>query len=309
MNPMGLGRMARVKRTSWALGTQVTLSVFHPEARTAEAAITRAFKELDRVEDILSLYRSNSQVSRLNRTGHLDDAHPYLLEVLKTAADMSRLSNGAFDVTVQPLYLLHAENAKLGRRPSAAAMKETLAKVGWEQIEVKGSSVHLHGKGVEITLNGIAQGFAADVVNRVLREEGIEHALIDTGEIGAVGHHVEKESWTIGIKHPRESGDFLAMADLKDRSLATSGDYETRFGDGYEHHHLLNPGTGQSPLELSSVTVAAPNALLADALSTTLFLTGSDAGMRLIRSFPQTDVLFVTKTGKIIHSDGFPIRN
>jgi FAD:protein FMN transferase len=303
------GRLARVSRSSWALGTGVNLTVYHADRRTASRAIDHALAELDAVEDVLSLYRPGSQICQLNRSGRLEGAHRHLLDVLDTATRLSAQTDGVFDVTVQPLFRLYADHAAKGIHPDEAALRAVLGKVGWRRIQVTGNAVELRGEGTQITLNGIAQGFASDIVAGALRSHGIEHALVDTGEIGTVGDHVINDHWTIGIKHPRQDTGMLAYAALKGRSLATSGDYETRFGDGYEHHHLLDPRTGRSPAELASVSVAAASGMEADALSTALFLTGIDKGMELIAGWPGADALFVTKSGETIPTAGFPLRS
>ena len=303
------GNLARFTRRSWALGANVNLTVYHHDRKEAETALEAAFAELNQVEDVLSLYRPDSQLARLNRNSRLDNAHPYLLKVLERSARLSLETDGAFDVTVQPLYTLYAENARQGKQPDGKDLEMTLAKVGWRRVKINGASVVLEEPGTEITLNGIAQGFAADAVGQVLMAHGIQHALIDTGEIGTVGAHAEKASWDIGIRHPREADGYLALAELNGRSMATSGDYETRFGEGYDHHHLLDPRTGSSPTELSSVSVAAPSAMEADALSTALFLVGLRKGMAMIESMPDADALFVTKSGQMSKSSGFPINS
>ncbi|NDV62142.1 FAD:protein FMN transferase [Puniceicoccales bacterium CK1056] len=301
--------LSRLSRSSWALGTQVKLTVFHGDETGAKVALEEAFAELERVESVMSLYRSDSQICQLNRTGQLESPHPYLVEVLKTAERVSAETSGAFDITVQPLYKLYAEHNERGIRPGDDDIAAVLKRVGWKRVKLGDEFVSLEGEETEITLNGIAQGFAADAVGKVLQKHGIQHALIDTGEVNAVGGHVEHDNWNIGIKHPREEGSLLALAQLNGRCLATSGDYETRFGSGYEFHHLLDPQTGRSPQELSSVSVVAPTALEADALSTALFLTGMDRGMQLIESIPEADALFVSKTGKVVKTSGFPIHS
>lgn len=306
---LGAAGLARFSRTSWALGTQVQLTVFHNEAKAANRALDEAFAELSRVEAVMSLYRPDSEICRLNRTGRLDTPHPYMIKVLETANRVSKQTDGAFDITVQPLYQLYARYKEAGTLPGETDIAAVLKRIGWQRVELTENSVLLKGEGTEITLNGIAQGFAADAVGSVLTAHGIRHALIDTGEVNAVGGHAERENWTVGIKHPRQENGLLALAQLNGRCLATSGDYETRFGTGYESHHLLDPHTGHSPRELSSVSVAAPSALEADALSTAVFLTGLDRGMKLIESMPGADALFVTKSGRVVKTSGFPLQS
>lgn len=301
------GAMTKVTRGSWALGTTVTLTAFHQDPEVAEAAILRAFEALGRVESVMSLYRPDSQLCELNRTGRLERPDPSLVQVLKQAQALSAQTDGVFDVTVQPLWDLYYGASQNETLPGAAAIAAARAKVDWRNLEISADGLRLRGDGTAVTLNGIAQGFAADVVKQVLVEGGIEHALIDTGEIDSLGSHAQKDQWSVAIKHPRDPGASLGIAGLKGRSLATSGDYETTFDAGFRHHHLLDPRTGDSPVELSSVSVAAPTGLQADALSTAVFLLGLREGRQLIESTPGADALFVTKDGKIEQTAGFPL--
>jgi thiamine biosynthesis lipoprotein len=174
-------------------------------------------------------------------------------------------------------------------------------------VEIAADGIRLHGDGTAVTLNGIAQGFAADAVASVLARHGIASALIDTGEISALGTHPDKDAWTIGIKHPRAPGEWIGLAGLHGRCLATSGDYETSFATDFSQHHLLDPRTGRSPAELASVSVIAPTALAADALSTAAFLLGPEAGMRLVQATTGADALFVAKDGARVQTPGFPM--
>jgi FAD:protein FMN transferase len=299
--------LAKVSRTAPALGTSVRLTVYHPVAGQAEVALDRAFAALERVEGVMSLYRGDSQLSILNRDGVLEAPHHDLVEVLAAARDLAERSGGAFDVTVQPLWKVHHEASLAGRSPSAGEIARARARIDWRAVELGADRIRLGNPGMAVTLNGIAQGFAADVVKRALAEAGIDHALIDTGEIQTLGEHVAKDRWTIGIKHPRRAGEMLALAGLRDRSLATSGDYETTFDPDFRRHHLLDARTGESPLEFSSVTVVAPTGLQADALSTAVFLLGPEAGRRLIEASPGVDALFVTKSGAVSQTPGFPL--
>lgn len=159
---------------------------------------------------------------------------------------------------------------------------------------------------MSITLNGIAQGYAADAAMRVMRAHGVRHALIDAGELGALGRSRGRAPWSAGIQHPRVADAFAALARLEDRCLATSGDYETAFSADYSRHHIVDPRSGRSPGELASVSVAAPTAMLADALSTAVFVLGTERGLALLREHPGSDALLITKSGRHLATAGFP---
>jgi thiamine biosynthesis lipoprotein len=291
-----------VSRESKALGTHVSMSVLHRHEGTGRAALDAAFAELERVESVMSLYRPDSELSRLNRDGMIAKPDPYLVEVLRHAARVSEESQGAFDVTVQPLWSLYASNAMA----DPAALHATLGHVNWRGVKVADDGVSLAMPGMAITLNGIAQGFAADVAMRAVRAHGVEHALIDTGEMSAAGRNLEGKAWRIGIQHPRERDAFAALALLDNRCLSTSGDYETVFSDDFSRHHIFDPHTGESPGELASVSVLAPTAMSADALSTTLFVLGMEDGMELLKRYLATDALMILKDGRRFATAGFP---
>jgi thiamine biosynthesis lipoprotein len=298
-----------VQRTTRALGTDVSITAMHRDAAAAERAITAAFAELEHVESLMSLYRPQSQLSRLNRDGILLDAHPHLLNVLRHAAEVSRQTRGAFDVTVQPLWAVYADAQKAGTLPVATDVAAARQKVDYRRVRIEGDGerVRLLGDGAAITLNGIAQGFAADRVARTLREHGIEHALIDTGEVGALGSRSDGEAWTIGIQHPRRTDAYLSLAKLAGRHLATSGDYATTFSSDYRHHHLFDPHTGGSAGHFASVSIAAPSGMQADALSTAIFVLGPERGREMIDTMPGVDAMLVLRDGDIYTTPGFPL--
>ena len=212
---------------------------------------------MDVVESALSIYRPDSQVSQLNRSRELANPHPHLLRLLQVAAETSDRTGGAFDITVQPLWELYARAQKAGQLPSAEQIGFARSQVNWKHVQFGVDRVRLQGDETKITLNGMAQGFAADRVLEILQAHGIDHALIDTGEISTLGARSADNDWTIGIQHPRDTTAYLSLARLAGQCLATSGDYATTFTPDLRHHHLFNPHTGHSPTEFSSVSIVA----------------------------------------------------
>jgi thiamine biosynthesis lipoprotein len=283
------------------------MAVVHPDRRLAERALGAAFAELALVERVMSLYLPESQLSRLNLDRVLSDPHPYLVDVLARSRAISQASGGAFDVTMQPLWELFAAAKQAGRLPEPDAIEAAKATIDWRRVEVSPERISLTGKATKVTLNGIAQGFAADRAMDALRRHGIEHALVDTGEIGSLGDKTPGRPWIAGIRHPRSRDAHLALADLAGRCLATSGDYATRFSDDYCNHHIFDPATGRSPTTFSSVSVAAPTAVEADALSTAVFVLGVERGLALVRSTGGADALLVLKDGRTLATERFPV--
>jgi thiamine biosynthesis lipoprotein len=298
--------LSTCSRTSWALGSHVTITLLHHNPRQGERALAAAFDELETIEQIMSIYRPHSQLSCLNREGLLRDPHPYLLDVLRTATAMSRRTKGAFDVTVQPLWALYRHAQLAGQIPAEDSIERTCRNIDWRNVFISSGHVELRGAGMAVTLNGIAQGFAADRVRAVLRAHGVINALIDTGELGSMGHRADGLAWQVGIQHPRDPAAFASVVQLAGRCLSTSGDYATSFLQDHSRHHVFDPHTGRSPTELSSVSVAAPTSMLADATSTAVFVLGADAGLALVSSMPNVDALLMTKSGRMLRTAGFP---
>jgi len=296
-----------LRRSAQALGAKVMITLAHADRRAGQAALDAAFAELEEIEEVMSLYRPNSQLSQLNARGVLDHPHPHLVTVLHAAAEISARSGGAFDATVQPLWELYRAAHERGHLPDADALFKTRSLIDWRRVIVSSQRVELHGQGTAVTLNGIAQGCATDAVMNILRKAGATHALIDAGELGALGSKPDGSAWRVGIRHPRQPGSYISLAKLKDRCLATSGDYETCFSDDFAHHHLFDPRTGHSPAECASVSIAAPTAMMADALSTAVFVLGPRAGLELVRSTPGADALIVQKAGSMEATAGFPL--
>jgi FAD:protein FMN transferase len=298
--------LVEVRRAGRALGTTTEFCVLHEDRATAERAIDAAFTAIDLVEDLMSLYRPHGRVCELNRTGRLDEPHPWLIEVLRHAQGISQATDGAFDVTVQPLWLCWSQAAQEQRLPTDAELQAARQRVDWRALRVSPQRISLDRPGMQVTLNGIAQGFAADRAAAALREAGIEHALVNTGEVSALGRKQDGGAWTVGVQHPRRDEAYSALAKLAGRALSTSGDYATTFSPDRRHHHIVDPRLGYSPGELASATIVAPTALEADALSTAVLVLGADRGLRLLADRPGVEALLVFKDGRTRTTPGFP---
>jgi thiamine biosynthesis lipoprotein len=294
-----------VHRRGRALGTTVELRLLHESSKKGEAALDAAFAAIEQVEEVMSLYRPQSRLSELNRIGALDDPHPWLMHVLQHAQALSRTTDGAFDVTMQPLWQCWSQAAREERMPTEAEVYAACRLVDWRSLHVSSQRIELQRPGMQITLNGIAQGFAADQAAAALRSCGVVHALINTGEVQALGRKRD-EAWTVGIQHPRHADAYSALVSLNNRALSTSGDYATSFSPDKRHHHIIDPRVGYSPTELASVTILAGSALEADALSTAVLVLGADHGLKLIAARNDVDALFVFKDGRTFATPGFP---
>jgi FAD:protein FMN transferase len=289
-----------------ALGTKVSLTALHADAGQAQAALAEALAEVQAVDAQMSLYRDDSQLAELNRTGVLTRPDARVLEVLRYARDLSALTQGAFDVTVQPLWSAFAQARDNGGLPTPAALNEARARVDWRRLEVSDDLVRL-APGMAATLNGVAQGYAADRALAALRRRGVEHALIDAGEFDTLGRKQYGEPWVLGVRHPRDENALAARLAMSGQALATSGDYETFFTPDFLHHHIFDPATGDSPATLASATVLAPSGLQADGLSTAFMVLGVERSLALAARLPGVDALLIGKNGERWQTPGLAL--
>ena len=222
-----------------AFGTTVSVAVVHDDAHAARTAIAAALGEVCRIDRLMTVYRPDSQVGQLNARGVLERPDPDLVRVLEFSQRLAALSGGAFDVTVQPLWRLFSSRQREGRLPSAGEVAEARRLVDWTTLEVSPRRVALGRPGMAITLNGVAQGYAADLSLAALQARGIRDALVDCGEMGAEGMRQPGCPWTLGIQHPRRPREVIAAVAMDGRFLATSGDYATPFSADFTHHHVF----------------------------------------------------------------------
>src|SRR5687768_746609 len=211
---VGADNLCEHRRAGRAFGTTVSVAAWHADEQLASEAVDAAFGELELVEELMSIYRSDSQLSRLNCRGVLDDPHPYFVEVLQASQEMSQRSNGAFDITVQPLWNIFSQANNAGELPTVAEIERARRDIDWRRVVIAPKQLRLRGKGTQITLNGIAQGYAADRAASALVARGVAHALIDAGEIGTIGDKPSGDPWSVGVQHPRRDDAYVSLARL-----------------------------------------------------------------------------------------------
>ena len=260
MLPAAAHASARTSRlwTGQALGARASIRIDHPDG---EAISRRVMAEINRLEDILSLYRPKSALATLNREGQLASPPFELLECMSLAGGVHAASGRRFDPTIQPLWRLWAEAAVQGKRPDAQAIEQARRNVGWHMVELDAASITLR-RGMALSLNGVGQGYVADRVAAMLEVEGLNNILIDTGELQALGGQPEGGGWPVLLK----TGSSLK---LRQRALASSAPLGTTFDEGGEYGHILDPVTGMPTLmRWDTVSISAASAAVADALST-----------------------------------------
>ena len=253
-------------------GTTLWIKAAHTDAGRLQQALNESVKAIRSVEKQMSLFDPDSAVSRLNRLGELQNPDAELVSVLTLAQHVSQRSAGAFDVTMQPLWKLWTDHAIEKTLPSFKTLSQTCSLVNWQALSVSPAEIRLNKKGMGVSLNGIAQGYAADKVRAVLQAHGVQHALIDTGETTFLGQSSKGEDWRFAVEPSAASSSVPPIINTHGWAIATSSDAHTVFSSDHVHHHILNPQTGDSPTHWSSVSVMAPSCALADALTKVFFM-------------------------------------
>ncbi len=310
----GLGRafldraaLRRVSESRIRLGTQVTVTVMHPDASTARGMVEATFAEIDRLEAILSRHRDDTPVARLARDGFARDVPGELTQVLARANDFAALTNGAFDVTVAPVLDLYRSRAAAGEAmPSAREVSEALALVDYRAVRVDGRAIGFDRPGMAITLDGIAKGYVVDRAVATLTAAGADRVLVAaSGDVATSSVAVGDDGWDVAIQDPRDAAGSIGILRLHGQAVATSGDYMQAFTQDRSLHHIIDPRTGRSPDQISAVTTIAPSAMDADALSTSTLVLGPDEGLALLESLDGVEGLIVTKDGRQLQTKGF----
>ena len=256
------------------MGTEVAITIVHDSTREAIEAMNAAFKEIARIESIMSIYDSKSEVFKLNEAGYLSNPSPELKYVLNRALEYYERSTGLFDIAI--------EREKLDENRKPVLLGDKFVKLS---------------KGVKrISLGGIAKGYAVDRAAMVLRSRRIRSALIDAGgDIAVIGEKVENEPWRIGIRDPLRKENLLMVVKLSDKSIATSGIYEKS--------SVKNPKTGEFVEEALSATVIHEKTIDADALAT-IALISPEIGLKLAE-VSQAELLIICRSGEILSTPGF----
>ncbi|MCP3917162.1 MAG: FAD:protein FMN transferase [bacterium] len=293
------------------MGTEFAVKVWAPPGRepAAAEAIRAALDDAAELEQRISSWQPGSDTSKVNRAAGQAAVlvAAELRELLAIAMRWARRTGGAFDVTGGPLFELWSEARAQGVSPSEQAIRENLARVGHERVEVLGDTVRLRRAGMKLGFGSVGKGFAADRAAALLRARGFSDFIIDAGGDLVLAGTRGGEPWQVGIRHPRRE-QLLAVGHLSDCAIATSGDYEQYLiVDGERFGHIVDPRSGWPVQGVTSVVVVAARGADADALATGLFVLGPDEGLGLVEKISSVEALFVMEGGAVRHSEGLSL--
>jgi thiamine biosynthesis lipoprotein len=289
------------------MGTRIVVELWSDDAAAANKAIDAVMAEMERIDRDMSTYKPDSEVSRVN-----DDAakapmviSPELFDLLTTALEYSRITDGAFDITYASVGFMYDFRAH--KKPTEEQIEAALPAVNYRHVLLDATkrTVFFTQPGVRIDLGGIGKGHAVDRGIAILQSMGVTHALVTAGgDSRIIGDRFGKP-WIVAIRHPDDKTKVIAKIPLVDTAISTSGDYERYFDeDGVRYHHIIDPRTGHSASKVRSATILASTATRTDGLSKTAFVLGADEAMKIYNKLDDVDAILVTPEGRVLYSKG-----
>lgn len=296
----------------FALGTIIQIKVFDVDTQKAKKAIDESIARVTEIENKMTINKDDSEVIEINSNAGENGVQVSYdtFYVIKKAGEYGRFSEGAFDLTIEPIVKLWGIGTKQARIPKDEEIISTLSLVNYKDVmlDETNNSVKLEKKGQAIDLGAIAKGYAGDEIKRILMDNGITTAFINLGgNVVTLGNKLDGTSWKIGIQNPVEKrGNHIAVIEVIDKTVVTSGNYERYFiEDGKRYHHIINPKTGYPAEEgVISSTIVADSSIDADALSTAVYVMGLDKGLDFIENMDKVEAAIITKDNKIYITSG-----
>jgi FAD:protein FMN transferase len=289
------------------MGTRIVVELWADDNAQGSAAIDAVLAEMRRVDEAMSTYKPTSEISIVNARAAQQPVRisSELFDLLTTALEYSRITDGAFDITYASVGYLYDYRKHV--RPDQQQIAAALPGINYRHVELdrKSSTVHYARAGVRIDLGGIGKGHAVDRGIAVLQARGIQHGLVTAGgDSRIIGDRFGKP-WVVGIRHPDRKDEVIARIPLEDAAISTSGDYERYFDEnGVRYHHIIDPKTGRSASKVRSATVIGPTATRTDGLSKTAFVLGPEKAIELYDQLDDIDAVLVTPAGKVLYTRG-----
>ncbi len=293
-----------VKRTQMQMGTLVTITSVALNRQDAQEAASAGFREVHRLEELLSTWMATSELSRVNAAAGRNpiQVSPDTLKVLEASLEMTRITEGSFNILVGPA--VEAWSVLDRQKVPSASLLEAvrpLTDLGSLDVNAQQRTVYLAKPGMRVDVGGIGKGFAADMAVAAMQKAGATAGVVAlSGDIRTFGQLPGGMKFPFGIRHPRREEAVLAFIDLQDEAVSTAGDYERYFEqDGVRYHHILDPITLQPARDCQSVTVVARDGLMADGLDTGIFVMGRERGLALVERLPGVGAVIVDRSGAV----------
>lgn len=289
------------------MGTEISVYLWHDNPAEGRAAVEAVFEEASRINQLMSTYIEDSLISAVNRDAAKGPvvAGAELTGLVLRSLDISTLTRGAFDITYDSVGQHY--DFRRQQRPDLATIEEELPRIDYRLViaDNAAGTIRFMQEGVRINLGGIAKGYTVERGVALLYRRGVRHARVTAGGDSRLLGDRRGQPWMIGVRDPREEGTVVVRIPLENEAISTSGDYERFFEeDGQRYHHIIQPQTGKSAGEVHSTTVIGPDAVITDALSTSVFVMGVDQGLSLISTLPDYEGIVIDADGQMFYSDG-----
>lgn len=301
------------KKPFFLMGCDFEITVVAQNQSEANRAFDLAESEIIRIENLISSWKSNSQTSSINQNSGLKpvkvDAE--LIQLIQRSLAISKLTDGAFDISYAAMDRIWQFDGSMNRLPSKTEIEASVRKVGYQNIDInlEENTVFLKEKGMRIGFGGIGKGYAADRAKSILQEKGFDSGIINaSGDMIVWGLMPNGNPWKVAITNPLAKEKAFALLAVNNQAIVTSGDYEKYVEiEGERYSHIIDPRNGMPTKGIISVTVLAPQAELADALATSVFVMGSQTGLDRINQLPQVECIIVQTDGSILQSNNIQL--
>ncbi len=309
---LGWSTQAQVlrKRTVKLMGSRFDITIVAGDSLSAEQNIDTVIAEVTRIENLISDWKPDTQISRVNQNAGIAPV-PVDTEVFaltERALHFSKITSGAFDISFAAMDRIWKFDGSMTRMPSPEAVRKSVEKVGYQNIVLdrERSTIFLRHKGMKIGFGALGEGYAADRCRQMMLARGIKAGIVNgSGDMSTWGKQPDGHDWTIGITNPLHNDTIFAIVPLRQAAVVTSGSYEKFVVfNGRRYAHIINPRTGYPATGVSSVTVFGPSAETANGFSTSLMVLGKDAGLKLIKQYPNYQYILITDEGRIFSSPG-----
>ncbi|MCL1639788.1 FAD:protein FMN transferase [Elizabethkingia sp. HX WHF] len=288
------------------MGSRFQITLVDKDSISAERNIDQAIAEITRIENLISEWRPETQISQVNQNAGIKPVKvdKEVFDLTKKGLYFSKLTDGAFDISIVAMDKIWKFDDSMNELPSEQAIKESVRNVGYQNIilDSTNSTIFLKNPGMKIGFGSIGKGYAADKTRDLMKSMGVKAGIIDaSGDISTWGTQPDGKPWAIGINNPFNDHKMAAILYFKENAVTTSGSYE-KYAEihGKRYSHIMNPKTGYPSTGLTSVTITGPNATMANGFSTSVMVLGEKDGLKLLKPFPEYHYLLITDKGKII---------
>lgn len=298
-----------LRQTQFMMGTTITISLYDHQD---ESILKACFDRIAELENALSMNKENTLLDEVNSQSGITPVvvNADMFDVIKKGLYYSNLTEGSFDITIGPIVKLWNIGFPEARVPSQEEIEQNLPLIDFSQVVLDESNqtVFLSQPGMKIDLGGIAKGFTADEMVKILKANDVEHAIIDLGgNVYTLGTKVDGSPWKVGIQDPfNPRGQIIGYIPISNKSAVTSGIYERYLeADGKKYHHILDPSTGYPfENEIAGVTIISDASIDGDALSTSVFSKGIEEGLNFVNSLDGIDAIFISKDKEVYITEG-----